>query len=229
MRQKVVIIGAGGFGREVLDICEEDNRSGVRWEILGFVDDNPEVQSQKVRGYPVLGGVEVFSKFKANEVKAVIAIGDNRIRKKVAEKAAAYGAGFCNVIHPSAIMTPHVKLGKGVIIAAGCILTNNITVGDFVIINLGVTVGHDTEIESFVNLNPGVHINGNNKIGEGAYIGSGAVTIQNITIGKWSVIGAGAVVTNDIPDRVVAVGVPAKPIKLMENEEKATSRIVDSI
>lgn len=219
MKQKVVIIGAGGFGREVLDIFEEDNKRRKKWEILGFIDDNPEIQGEKVRGYPVLGGVEWFLESQAKEVKAVIAVGDNRVRKKIAEKAATYGAKFCNIIHPSVIMTPHVKLGKAVIIAAGCILTNNITIDDHVIMNLGVTVGHDTEIESFVNLNPGVHINGNNKIEEGAYIGSGAVTIQNITVGKWSVVGAGAVVVRDIPERVVAVGVPAKPIKSIEEGE----------
>jgi sugar O-acyltransferase (sialic acid O-acetyltransferase NeuD family) len=221
MIQKIVIIGAGGFGREVLDIFEEDNRRQRkrRWDILGFIDDNPEIQGKKIRGYPVLGGVEWFSTPEAKETKAVIAIGDNKVRKKVAEKAEAYGAKFCNIIHPSVIMTPYVKLGKGVIIAAGCILTNNITIGDHVIINLDVTIGHDTVIESFVSLAPGVHINGNNKIEEGVYVGSGAVTIQNIKIGKWSIIGAGAVVIKDIPEKVVAVGMPAKPIKPIEEEK----------
>jgi sugar O-acyltransferase (sialic acid O-acetyltransferase NeuD family) len=218
MEEKVVIIGAGGFGREVLDIFEEDNKKEKRWNILGFIDDNPEIQGKKIRGYPVLGGVEWFLTPEAKGVKTVVAIGDNKVRKKVVERAEAYGAEFCNIIHPSVIMTPHVKLGKGVIIAAGCILTNNITIGNHVIINLDVTIGHDTVIEDFVNLAPGVHINGNNRIEEGVFVGSGAVTIQNIKIGKWSIIGAGAVVVNDIPERVVAVGVPAKPIKSIEKE-----------
>lgn len=215
----MVIIGAGGFGREVLDIFEADNERHNAWEILGFVDDNPQMHGHTIREYPILGGVDWFLRSEANDVKAVIAVGDNKVRKKIAEKASGYGAKFCNIIHPSTITTPHVKLGEGVIIAAGCIFTNNIRIENHVIINLDVTVGHDTVIEDFVNLNPGVHINGNNKVLEGAYIGSGAVTIQNVTVGRWSIIGAGAVVVQDAPDRVVAVGVPAKPIKSIEDAE----------
>jgi sugar O-acyltransferase (sialic acid O-acetyltransferase NeuD family) len=219
MKEKVAIIGAGGFGREVLDIFEACNNQRNAWNILGFVDDNPQIQGQRIRGYPVLGGIAWFSKPEAKEVKAVVAVGDNTVRKKIAEKAAKYGAKFCNIIHPSVIMTPHVKLGKGIIIAAGCIFTNEIQIENHVIINLDVTVGHDTLIENFVNLNPGVHINGTNKILEGAYVGSGVVTTQKISIGKWSIVGAGAVVVNDIPEKVVAVGVPAKPIRSVEEAE----------
>lgn len=212
MRQKIVIIGAGGFGREVLDVFEADNKRYNTWAILGFIDDNPQTQGQRIRGYPVIGGVDWFSKPEAKKVKTVVAVGDNRVRKKIAEKAKSYGAKFCNIIHPSVTMTPYIKLGEGIIVTAGCIFTNNIKIQDHVIINLDVTVGHDAVLENFVNLNPGVHINGNNKILEGAYIGTGAVTIQDITIGKWSIIGAGAVVVKNIPEKVVAIGVPAKPI-----------------
>jgi len=219
MKQKVAIIGAGGFGREILDIFEVDNERRNVWSILGFIDDSPLTKGETIRGYPVLGNVEWFSKSEAEDVKTVVAVGDNLVRKKIVEKARSYGAKFCNIVHPSVILTPHIKLGEGIIIAAGCIFTNNIRIQDHVIINLDVTVGHDTIIEDFVNLNPGVHVNGSNKIQEGAYIGSGAVTIENITIGKWSIIGAGAVVVNDIPEKVVAVGVPAKPIKSIEKAE----------
>ena len=96
--------------------------------------------------------------------------------------------------------------------------TNEVHIGNHVIINLDVTIGHDTVIENFCTLAPGVHISGRNKIGAGANIGTGAVTIQGISIGRWSVIGAGAVVVGDIPDKVVAVGVPAKAIKGVDVE-----------
>lgn len=213
IRQKVVIIGAGGFGREVLDIFEAYNREHNIWEIIGFVDDNPSLHDKKIRGYPVVGSVDWFRRKEAKDVKSVIAVGDNTVRQKIAKKARENGAKFCNIIHPSVIKTEYIDFGEGIIVTAGCILTNNIKVGNHVIINLDVTVGHDTIIDDFVNLNPGVHINGDNKILEGAFVGSGAVTIQGITIGKWSIIGAGACVIRDIPDNVVAVGVPAKPIK----------------
>jgi len=226
--QSIVILGAGGFGREVLDILIAQNKISKKWKILGFLDENPELEGKVLNGYPVLGSFEWLSKANTEGVRVVCAIGDNISKKKVVEKAISLGLKFANVVHPTAVITDFVTLGEGVIICAGCILTNQITIGNHVIINLDVTIGHDTTIEGFCTLAPGVHISGRNKIGEGTNIGTGAVTIQGITIGRWSVIGAGAVVVGDIPDKVVAVGVPAKPIKGVEdvengNEEGAIS------
>ena len=218
--QNIVILGAGGFGREVLDIIIAQNKVSKRWKILGFVDENPELKGKVLNGYPVLGSFDWFSKIDLKEIRVVCAIGDNISKKKVAEKAKGLGLRFANVVHPSVIMTEFVTLGEGVIICAGCILTNQITIGNHVIINLDVTIGHDSIIEDFCTLSPGVHISGRNKIGEGANVGTGAVTIQGIVIGRWSIIGAGAVVAQDIPDKVVAVGVPAKPIKQVEDTQK---------
>jgi len=218
--QNIVILGAGGFGREVLDIIIAQNKVSERWKILGFVDEDPELKGKVLNGYPVLGSFDWFSKIDLKEIMVVCAIGDNISKKKVVEKAKGLGLTFANVVHPSVIMTEFVTLGEGVIICAGCILTNQITIGNHVIINLDVTIGHDSIIEDFCTLSPGVHISGRNKIGEGANVGTGAVTIQGIVIGRWSIIGAGAVVAQDIPDKVVAVGVPAKPIKQIEEPRK---------
>jgi sugar O-acyltransferase (sialic acid O-acetyltransferase NeuD family) len=214
--QKVVILGAGGFGREVLDIFVAENRASKKWEILGFVDDDVELHGKVLNGYPVLGSFDWFKTIDPKEIKVIAAVGDNRVRRKVVDKAKERGLEFCSVIHPTVTLTPFVTFGEGVIATAGVIFTNQISVGNHVIINLDVTIGHDTVIEDFVNLNPGVHINGNNRIEEGAYIGSGAVTIQDISIGKWSIVGAGAVVVKNIPDRVLAVGVPAEVKKLFK-------------
>jgi sugar O-acyltransferase (sialic acid O-acetyltransferase NeuD family) len=215
--QNIVILGAGGFGREVLDIMIAQNKVSKRWKILGFVDENPKLKGKVLNGYRVLGSFDWFSEVDPKEINVVCAIGDNVSKKKVVEKAKGLGLRFANVVHPSVIMTEFVTLGEGVIICAGCILTNQITIGNHVIINLDVTIGHDSIIEDFCTLSPGVHISGRNKIGEGANVGTGAVTIQGIAIGRWSIIGAGAVVVQDIPDKVIAVGIPAKPIKQVED------------
>jgi len=214
--QKVVILGAGGFGREVLDIFLAENRVSKKWKVLGFVDDNVELHGKTLNGYPVLGSFDWFKTIDPKEVKVIVAVGGNKVRRKVVNKAKERGLEFCSVIHPTVTLTPFVTFGEGVIVTAGVIFTNQIKVGNHVIINLDVTIGHDTVIEDFVNLNPGVHINGNNRIEEGAYIGSGAVTLQDITVGKWSIIGAGAVVIKDIPERVVAAGVPAEVKKSLK-------------
>jgi sugar O-acyltransferase (sialic acid O-acetyltransferase NeuD family) len=217
--ESIAILGAGGFGREVLDILIAQNKISKRWRILGFIDENPELKGKALNGYPVLGSFDWLSKANT-KVKVVCAIGDNVSKKKVVEKAKSLGLKFANVIHPTVVMTDFVALGEGVVICAGCILTNQIVIGNHVIINLDVTIGHDAIIEDFCTLSPGVHISGRNKIGEGANIGTGAVTIQGISIGRWSIIGAGAVVVQDIPEKVVAVGVPAKPVKHIEDTQK---------
>jgi len=211
-KEKIVIVGAGGFARETLDVFEASNKESEKWDIKGFVDDNPRLQGTVLRGYPVLGGVDWLAT-NGKDLKAVIAIADTKTRKKIAEKLEAAGVGFCTIIHPNVVMTPHVTVGKGCIICAGCILTNNIKIGNHVILNLDITVGHDTVVGDYSTLSPGIHVSGINTIGEGVFMGTGAVTIQDLTIGEWSVIGAGAVVLKDIPPRVVAVGVPAKEIK----------------
>lgn len=216
LRGPVVIVGAGGLGREFLDVIEAVNRAKPVWRVIGFIDDNPKFSGTKVSGYPVLGGSSWFAKPEATNVGVVVAIGDNRVRRRVVESISSRKVHFPNLIHPSAIVTRFVELGQGIVITAGCVLTNNISIGDNSILNLDCTVGHDTVLEKFVNLNPGVHINGNNHVKEGAYVGSGAVTIQGISLGRWSIVGAGAVVVRHVPDKVVAVGVPAKPIKGVE-------------
>jgi sugar O-acyltransferase (sialic acid O-acetyltransferase NeuD family) len=218
--RKVVVVGAGGFGKEVMDILEAENKKSLKWHILGFIDDNPTLQHKEVRGYKVLGGTDWFSQQESKGVQAVVAIGDNRVRMKVVKRLTALGAQFCTIIHPSVTIGHNVRIGMGTIIAAGCILTSDIRIGDHCILNLGTTIGHDTILEGFVNLNPGVHISGSNTICEGAYIGTGAVTIQEIRIGEWSIVGAGAVVIENLPDHVVAVGVPARVIKSTPNSAR---------
>lgn len=210
-KKKVVVAGAGGFGRETIDILVASQRATKQWKILGFVDDDPILQSEEYVGYRVLGPLSWLEEQKhPEEIAVVVAVGDNLLRRKLVRRIAEIGCSFATAIHPSAIMTESVSIGEGVIIAAGSVLTNRILVGNHAIINLNVTVGHDVILEDYVNLNPGVSINGSNIVGEGTYIGSGAVTIQQIRIGKWSIVGAGAVVIRDIPDYVLAVGVPAR-------------------
>ncbi len=214
--QKVVILGAGGFAREVLDIFMARNSISPEFEILGFIDENPDHWGIMLNGYPVLGGFEWFDTIDKAEIRVICGVGNPAVRRKLVRKAAARGLQFCNIIHPTAVLTPFVKLGEGVVVTAGCIFTNQIKVGNHVHINLDCTIGHDCVIEDFCTIAPGVHISGNVHIKAGCDIGTGAVIIQGVTIGEWSIVGAGAVVTRDIPANTTSVGVPAKVIKERE-------------
>lgn len=209
----VVVVGAGGFGREVLEIFKDRNRVSKIWNILGFIDENKELHGKMVNGYPVLGGLDWLRRHNSNDLGCVCAIGACETRKRVVERLRQIGVNFYNAIHPSVIMSDFVELGQDVIICAGSILTVNIKIGDHVHININCTIGHDAIIGSYCTINPIAAINGNNHLGEGVYVGTGATFIQGLSVGSWSTIGAGAVVTVDIPEKVTAVGVPAKVIK----------------
>lgn len=209
----VVVVGAGGFGREVLEIFKDRNRVSKIWNILGFIDENKDLHGKMVNGYPVLGGLDWLRRHNSNDLGCVCAIGACETRKRVVERLRQIGVNFYNAIHPSVIMSDFVELGQDVIICAGSILTVNIKIGDHVHININCTIGHDAIIGSYCTINPIAAINGNNHLGEGVYVGTGATFIQGVSVGSWSTIGAGAVVTVDIPEKVTAVGVPAKVIK----------------
>lgn len=212
--RQVVIIGAGGFAREVLDVYDACNAAGQGpFDVLGFVADGATAGTA-VNGKPLLGSLDWLAVHAG--VSAICAIGDTATRRDVVRRAAGLGIRFHTVVHPSALLTRWVQLGSGTVITAGCILTNQIRIGDHVHLNLDSTVGHDVVIEDYVTVAPGVHISGNVTLEAGCNVGTGAAIIQQRRIGAGSVIGAGAVVTGDIPADSVAVGVPAKVIKTRE-------------
>lgn len=218
--KRIVIFGAGGLAREVADIFTACNQVKQEYQILGFIDDNPATHGKELNGLPVLGDLSWFDGADKSQIWATTGIGNPVSRRNVVKKALGKGLQFCNVIHPSAVITEFITLGAGVVITACCVLTNRITLGDHVFVNLDCTVGHDTIIDEFCSINPGVHISGNVHLETGCEIGTGAAIIQGVTIGKWSIVGAGAVVTADLPANVTAVGVPAKVIKTRERVDE---------
>lgn len=204
----VYIIGAGGFGRETLNVYRD---AGREKEVAGFVvEDRYWEQDQVVNGKPVFRWSEIAGW--PREARFVAAIGSAE-RGKLIDEAARLGFGFDTVIHPTVQSSPWVRFAEGCIVCAGNILTAQIEVGAHTILNLACTVGHDTTIGRLVTLSPGVNVSGRVTIEDAAFIGSGAVIIERVRIGAGAVIGAGSVVTKDIPPRVVAVGVPCRVVK----------------
>lgn len=211
--QKVIILGAGGFAREVLWVFMERNKIKSQWEVLGFIDENIENHGKTICGLPVLGGFEWFETIDRAEIKVICGIGTPKIKQYFIKKCKILGLQFCKIIHPSVEMSEYVEIGEGTIITAGNIITTQVKIGNHVSLNLDCTVGHDDVIEDYCNIAPGVHISGNVVLREGVDLGTGAVILQGLTVGKWSSIGAGAVVVRDVPDHVTAVGVPARVLR----------------
>lgn len=206
----IVIIGAGGFGREVAVLIEDINKQEPTWNIVGFVDDNSDVAGNIVNGIEVVGNIEWL---KNQQLYVINAIGNGNIREQINLRLTASKNKFATLIHPNVLQTSTVQIGQGSIICAGNILTTNITIGDHVIINLSSTIGHDDTIDDYVTILPGSNISGFVHLNRGVTIGTGTQVIQNLEIGENTIVGAGATVVKNLPANCTAVGSPAKPIK----------------
>lgn len=208
--KNIVIIGAGGFAREVAWLIEEINKKNEQWNILGFIDDNTENIGKSLNGYKIIGNTDYLNEMNKN-IYAVIAIGNGKIRKKVVEKLKKRKFGI--LIHPNVSISDSISIGEGSIICSGNILTVNINIGKHVIINLDCTIGHDAVIENFSTFLPGTNLSGETIVEECSTLGTGSTVIQGVKIGKNVMVGAGAVVIRDISDDSTAVGNPARIIK----------------
>lgn len=204
----IVIVGAGGFGREVAWLIEDINEKSSEWNILGFIDENESMHGEQLNGYRVLGGLDKLKEFK--DVYLVIAIGNSKVREELVKKISKYDCKKATLIHPNVVMDKRSNtVGKGCIICASSIITVNVNIGNYVIINLDSTVGHDARLNDFVTLYPSVNVSGCCTIGKCVELGTGSQIIQGKSIGDYSIIGAGSVVIKNIDSNRTAVGVPA--------------------
>lgn len=206
---KVVVIGAGGFGRELAWLISRL----PEYEVAGFVDDSEDKQGAVINGYPVLGDTAWL--LSQPEPYAVgIGIGIPHVKRDVVARMKQNATlTFPSFVAPTALIGDDVTIGEGVVICEGTIVTSNIHLADFVMLNLQVTVGHDCRLGEYVTVSPGSNLSGFTQVGAGTDIGTNVTVIPGKTIGSNSVIGASACVTTDIPSNSVAVGIPAKVIK----------------
>ncbi len=190
------LYGASGHAKVIMDILAANNIP-----VDALVDDNAKLK--ELQGVPVIHSAENCSSF-------IISIGNNRIRKIIAERLQTY---FITAIHPSAIISPTASIDEGTVVIQGAIVQADAKIGKHCIINTAATIDHECVIGDYVHISPNASLCGNVQVGEGTWIGAGTVIIPGVKIGKWSVIGAGSVVVKDIPDGVVAYGNPCRIIK----------------
>lgn len=197
----IYLYGASGHAKVIKDIIEANGN-----QVLGYVDDNVELNEFE--------SLEV-SHTSSGRSPLIISIGNNRIRKRIAE---SLESDYETAVHPTASVSPSATIGKGSVVMAGAIINSSAIVGNHCIVNTGVSVDHECELGDYVHLSPHATLCGNVRVGEGSWIGAGAVVIQGIKIGKWSIVGAGAVVTHDVPDYTEVVGVPARLVKSLDTK-----------
>lgn len=216
---KTVILGAGGGGKVYLDAFR-DSQQAKTIEVIGFIDDNPELQGHRVLGVPVLGAFAQLPELirKHNIEGVVVAYSDRllRLREERFKQCRELGLKPINIIHPSAVIARSVTIGDGTLVGRGVMIEPEVKIGDNCSIHRGSTIGEDCVLEENVWLSGGVNLAAFVTVGKNTMFGTGANTISKRHIGKDVIIGAGAVVIDDVPDAVTVVGVPARIIKTRE-------------
>jgi acetyltransferase EpsM len=200
--REVAVIGGGGHAKVVISCL-----TAAGFRIAGVFDDNPSKIAQRILGYPVAGSTEDFAGL--DITTAVIAVGSNRNRKRLAKTLTAEWA---TVRHPAAIIDPSASVDSGSVIFAGAVIQPEVAIGSHVIVNTAASIDHDCRIGDFTHIGPGARIAGGVTIGEEVLIGIGATVAPGVSIGDRVTLGAGAVVIKNVEDGATVVGIPARPL-----------------
>ena len=204
MTRRLAIIGAGGHGRVVADAAER-----LGWTVA-FFDDHAE---GAVAGWPVIGPVSALFALPEQVDGIIVAIGNNRVRLELTHRLIAAEMPVPVIVHPAATVSSRASLGAGTFLAAGAVVNIGARIGLASLVNTGATVDHDCIVADGVHLSPGVHLSGTVTIGERTWLGTGSSVRNNLVIGRDAVIGVGSAVVANVPDGVVAQGVPARVVR----------------
>jgi sugar O-acyltransferase (sialic acid O-acetyltransferase NeuD family) len=208
-KEKLVVFGAGGHAKVVIDIVEQQGD----YEIAGLLDDDASHRGKRFFGYPVLGTRAELPALRSPQLRhAIVTIGDNAIRAAVAAHLDALGWRFASAIHPRASIGRGVEIGPGSVVMAGCAINADAHLGAHVIVNTGATVDHDCRIEDAVHIAPGCHLCGGVSVGRGSLIGAGSTATPGVRIGRRVTVGAGSTVIRDVADETRVSGSPARPL-----------------
>jgi sugar O-acyltransferase (sialic acid O-acetyltransferase NeuD family) len=210
----LIIIGAGGFGRETAEAVRAINRVSPTWELLGFADDGRDRGASPLEGVPVLGPVEEVVSSRP-EARLLVCTGrpDNYFsRPRIVARLGLPPSRYATVAHPTASIADSCVVGPGTVLLAGTVLTAAATVGSHVAVMPGVVITHDDTISDFATLASGVLLGGSVKIGNGAYLGAGCRVREGLSVGEWAMIGMGSLVTRSVPARERWFGAPARPM-----------------
>jgi acetyltransferase EpsM len=209
----VIIFGAGGHGRVVLDICNALYRP-----VIGFLDDTLE-PGTSIQGVPVLGNAARLDQVLLASAEIVIAIGSiggsqlqaNSLRRTIGEDVLARGGHLGTLIHPSAVVSREAHLGKGTTVSTGALIITGARVGRHCQVHTGAIVDHDCVLEDGVQIGPAACLSSGVRCGEESFLGAGSAVAPGINIGARTRVGLGAGVLSDLPADVLAVGTPARP------------------
>ena len=208
--KRLLIVGAGGFGREVLLWAADASKYQSEWSIAGFLCDDLNALDNYDYDIPIVGGIQDY--IPHDEDLLVMAIADTRNKLDLANKLEERGAKFITLIHPTVIVAKNAKIGRGCVFCPLSSVSCDTNVGNFVTVNTRSGIGHDSKIDDGCTLSSHVDLGGYVQMGRGVFVGSSANILPKTKIGDFATIGAGSVVLRSVKSGVTVFGVPAKTI-----------------
>lgn len=211
------IYGAGGLGREVLELARQINDKDHKWDKFFFIDDNPAINHKVINDAEVFTYDEALNSF-GGKFECALGIGEPATREKVISKLLNNGIEIPTLIYPGTYIPSTTKIGKGVTIQYGCFISCNITIQDYVFLQPHCNIGHDDFLDEGCMISGFGNLGGEVKIGKYAFVGLGAAIEQGRSVGDFSIVSMGAVVYKSVDDAMIVMGNPARPIR--KNDEK---------
>lgn len=209
---RVVIFGAGGLGREMLQVLRDIAAAGGAAECVAFIVDPGLAAPEAVQGVPVHRDAMAMLRSDA-ALRVVVALGDPVAREAVAARlTAAAGARFATLLHPAAWLGATVAIAEGSMIYGFSSVTADVRIGRHALINPGCSIAHDCVLEDFATLGPAVALAGGVRVAHGAELGIGARVAPRLRVGRGAIVGAGAVVIGDVASGATVAGVPAREL-----------------
>ena len=214
------ICGAGGLGREVLELAKQINDRERKWSSFFFVETQQFINNNKthISNVQVVTFDKMINQFDKHSVEFIIGVGEPEIREKIANEITCMGYHLATLIHLNVHIPDSTKIGDGVVICSNAFISCDVTIGNNAYIQPNALVGHNTTIGNNSVISPSVNIAGGCQIGFNTYIGMNASVKEETNIGDNTIIGMASVVIRDIPSEMIALGNPARPMK--KNEDK---------
>lgn len=213
----LLVIGAGGLGRETAEAVRAANNVEPTWNLLGLLDDAGALHGTSLSGIPVLGPIGAIDDFPGAQV--VVCTGSARqrfSRKRLVQHLALPPERYASVVHPASVLAPGPPLGPGTVVLASVVTTTAVEIGAHVTVMPAVVLTHDDVVGDFATFGAGVRLAGRVRVGEGAYLGAGSLVREDTSIGPWALVGMGATVLSDVPAAEVWVGAPARFLRRVE-------------
>lgn len=211
MAEPLVVVGAGGFGRETLDVAEavNDASSDPPWHIVGVVDDAPSnvnLDRLRTRGVPYLGTLDDIPE----GARLALSIGSPRTRRELDRTLRQRGFEFATLVHPSALLGTRLSLGNGSIVCGGVSVGTNVTLGRQVHLNPCAVIGHDVILGHFVSVNPNATVSGDCEIDDVVLVGAASLILQGVRVASAATVGGAACVVRDVSTGSTVKGIPAR-------------------